>query len=331
MKKVSNKTLSISLAVVVVFILAAAGLLLVNMDKKEPYTIIYVPKTIDETNGFWTSLIEGVKMGADEYGADVKVEVMAGESEEDYEGQNECIQAAIEKAPDAIMVSPCSYTESVAILEKAVDAGIPLVLIDSEINKDIGQVVVATDNHAAGIELGKFAGTLINSNTQIGIVGHVEGASTAIERESGLRDGLGEYESCIQDVVFCGSSYERAYELTKQMIEDYPDIEMIAGLNEYSALGVARAVEALGMKKHIQVVGFDSSVEQIQLMERGIFQGVIIQKPFNMGYLGVKQAVKLIEGQEVERSLKSDSKLITIDNLYEEENQRLLYPFTGQQ
>lgn len=331
MKKSYNKRLSIAFIVVVIAALVVMGAVTMNIDKKEPYRMVYVPKTIDEANGFWTSLIEGVQMGAEEYGADVQVEVKAGESEEDYEGQNECIEAAIAEAPDAILVSPCSYTESVEILERVVDAGIPLVLIDSEIEKDIGQIIVATDNHAAGVELGKYARTLVDSDTQIGIVGHVKGASTAIEREQGVRDGLGEYEECIQEVVFCGSSYDRAYRLTEEMIQDYPDIGMIVGLNEYSALGVARAVEDLGLKDQVQVVGFDSSVEQIQLMERGVFRGVVIQKPFNMGYLGIKQAVKLVEGKEVRKSLKSGSKLITMDNLYEEENQRLLYPFTGQQ
>lgn len=329
MKRMYNKRLSIAFIMIVITLLVIMGA--VSMDKKETYRMVYVPKTIDEANGFWTSLIEGVKMGADEYGAEVQVEVKAGKSEEDYEGQNKCIEEAIAEAPDAILVSPCSYTESVQILEKVVNAGIPLVLIDSEIEKDIGQIVVATDNHAAGVELGKYARTLIDSDTQIGIVGHVKGASTAIEREQGVRDGLGKYESCIQEVVFCGSSYERAYRLTEEMIQEYPDIGMIVGLNEYSALGVARAVEDMGMKEQVQVVGFDSSVEQIQLMERGVFRGVVIQKPFNMGYLGVKQAVKLIENQDVKKSLKSGSKLITMDNLYEEENQRLLYPFTGQQ
>lgn len=331
MKRMYNKRLSIAFIFIAVATLVIMWIVTMNMDKKEPYRMVYVPKTIDEANGFWTSLIEGVKMGADEYGADVQVEVKAGESEEDYKGQNKCIEAAIAEGPDAILVSPCSYTKSVEILEKVVDAGIPLVLIDSEIEKDIGQIIVATDNHAAGVELGKYASTLIDGDTQIGIVGHVKGASTAIDREQGVRDGLGEYESCIQEVVFCDSSYERAYRLTEKMIRDYPDIGMIVGLNEYSALGVARAVEDMGLKDQVQVVGFDSSVEQIQLMERGVFQGVIIQKPFNMGYLGVKQAVKLVEGKDVKKNLKSGSKLITMDNLYEEENQRLLYPFTGQQ
>ncbi len=57
----------------------------------------------------------------------------------------------------------------------------------------------------------------------------------------------------------------------------------------------------------------------------------MIQKPFNIGYLGVEQAVKAIEGYPMEYNLDSGCKLITKENMYEEENQRLLYPFSGQQ
>ena len=79
------------------------------------------------------------------------------------------------------------------------------------------------------------------------------------------------------------------------------------------------------------MVGFDNSVEEIQLMEEGVFQGIIIQKPFNMGYLGIEQAVNLMNGKSIEKNLDSGCKLINRNNMYEEENQRLLYPFTGQQ
>ena len=78
------------------------------------------------------------------------------------------------------------------------------------------------------------------------------------------------------------------------------------------------------------MVGFDSSIEEIQLLEKGVFQAIIIQKPVNMGYLGVEQAINVLTGKKVEKSLDSGSKLITKENLYEEENQRLLYPFSGQ-
>ena len=247
------------------------------------------------------------------------------------EGQIKCIKESIEKMPDAMLVAPCSYSEMSKALQDVVDSGIKLILIDSVIDRDIAQGVVATDNYLAGRELGEFTRGLLSENSQIGIVAHVKGASTAIERENGMREGLGDYEKQVMDVVFCGSSYEKAYSLTVDMLNKYPEMGVIMGTNEYAAVGAARAVKDLGLAGRVKVVGFDNSIEEIQLLEEGVFQGIIIQKPFNIGYLGVEQAVNVLNGKKADKNVDSGCKMITKENMYEEENQRLLYPFTGQQ
>lgn len=304
---------------------------LLNMQDQDQkvYKIILIPKTIDEKNGFWTSLIAGAELGAEEFKSDI--EIVGGKSETDVEGQIKCIKESIEKMPDAMLVAPCSYSEMSKALQDVVDSGIKLILIDSVIDRDIAQGVVATDNYLAGRELGEFTRGLLSENSQIGIVAHVKGASTAIERENGMREGLGDYEKQVMDVVFCGSSYEKAYSLTVDMLNKYPEMGVIMGTNEYAAVGAARAVKDLGLAGRVKVVGFDNSIEEIQLLEEGVFQGIIIQKPFNIGYLGVEQAVNVLNGKKADKNVDSGCKMITKENMYEEENQRLLYPFTGQQ
>lgn len=312
-----------------ILLIIANGLGFGAAQEKRSYKMIFVPKTIDETNGFWTSLIAGARLGAEEYG--IELHVLGSHSEEDIEGQIQRIEESIQKKPDALLVAPGSYSETSEVLQKVVDSGIKLVLIDSVIDRDIAQSVVATDNYEAGKQLGEYARTLLTGNMEIGIVAHVKGSSTAIEREEGMRDGLGSYNAQVRDVVFCGSSYERAYDLTVSMLERYPKMKLIMGTNEYGAVGAARAIKEKGLGGQVKVVGVDNSVEEIQLLEEGIFQGIIIQKPFNMGYLGIEQALHAVSGKEVQKNLNSGSKMITQKNMYEEENQRLLYPFTGQQ
>jgi ribose transport system substrate-binding protein len=309
--------------------LIAFSLLNSQDQEKKVYKIILVPKTIDDTNGFWTSLTAGAELGAEE--ANAEIEVVGGSSEEDIEGQIEHIKESIKKKPDAILVAPCSYSETTEVLQEVVDSGIKLILIDSVIDKDIAASTVATDNYLAGKELGQFTQSLLQSNPEIGIVGHVKSASTAIEREKGIREGLGKYETQVMNVVFSGSSYDKAYALTMEMLKHYPKMGVIIGTNEYSAVGAARAIKDMGYTDKVKVVGFDNSIEEIQLLEAGVFQGIIIQKPFNMGYLGVEQAVKILDGRKTKKNLDSGCKMITKENMYQEENQRLLYPFTGQQ
>lgn len=292
---------------------------------EKEYKMIYISKIIDESNDFWVSLMAGANIAAEEYG--VKLQTVAGKSEDDVEGQNQMIAWAIKQKPDALLISPCSYTKSNDLLRAAKDAGIEVVLVDS-VNSEYEQYhAVATDNVRAGEELGSYASNFCNEGEGIGVVGYVEGASTGIDRLEGVKRGLGRKAEEIVDVVYCDSKFEKAYSLTVEMIEKHPDLKLLIGLNEYSAVGAARAVRDLGLQDKIKMVGFDSSEEEIKLMEAGIFKGIVIQKPFNMGYLGVEQAIKILEGKKVDTNLYSGSKLITMENVYTEENQKLLFPF----
>lgn len=293
--------------------------------KDEKASIIFIPKVIDEDNDFWKLLIEGVEMAAAENNLDITI--VAPETEDDYEEQNALIEWAIEQKPSAILLTPSSFTETTPYAKKVVESGIPLILVDSEIDEDIADTVITTDNVKLGEVEGDYMRQYATKESQIAIIGHVEGSSTAIEREEGVRKGLGEYEDRIVDVVFCDSDYDKAYLLMMELMEKYPDIDLVAGLNEYSAVGAARAIKEKGRQDRIRVVGIDSSLEEIQFLEEGIFEIIVIQNPFKMGYLGVEAAVKILNGEKVVKHIDSGCELISNDSVYTEENQKLLFPF----
>lgn len=306
--------------------IAFAGILYLQSNKEsKQYNIIFIPKTIDEKNDFWTLLIEGVEMAAWEKRADVNI--VAPDSENDITKQNVLIDWAIDQKPDAILLAPSSYTETTEYARKVKEAGIPLILIDSEVDEDIADAVVATDNVKLGEVEGSYMKKFVTKDSKIAIIGHVKNSSTAMDREAGVRKGLGEDEELIVDVVFCDSDYDIAYKLMENLIRQYPDINLVAGLNEYSAVGAARAIKDMKMENRIKVVGIDSSLEEIQLLEEGIFEGIIIQNPYKMGYLGMEAAINILNGEEIIKNIDSGCDLITKENLYTEENQKLLFPF----
>ncbi|MCI8417121.1 MAG: substrate-binding domain-containing protein [Lachnospiraceae bacterium] len=290
-----------------------------------PLDIILIQKAIDETNDFWSSIHKGAKMAAREYG--VNLTVWGPESEREVDKAHELIEDAIAQKPDAIALAPISYEETLIYARMIEEAGIPLILVDSVMAEPVGRCVVATDNVEGGYKMGAYMSQFVDENTAIGIVGHVQGSSTAREREQGFREGLGEDQEKIVQVVFCESSFELAREVTRQMLEEHPEINMIAGLNEYSSVGAAQAVRELGLEDRIHMVGFDSSKQEIQLLEEGIFDAIVIQQAFNMGYLGIEKAVKAARGEELPEYEDAGTVLITRENIYTEENQKLLFPF----
>lgn len=292
----------------------------------EPKKIIFVSKIIDNKSDFWVQLLEGARMAASEYG--VEIEIVGAVSETDVKEQNRLIEWALGEKPDAIVLIPASYSETAPAVQTIRNSAIPLVLVDSAVEGGEDLPLVATDNVAAGRLQGEYMREFLTEDSRIVLISHVKASSTAREREQGIREGLLEYEDNIAEVVFCNSDYDKAYELMKGLLEKYPDIDMMAGLNEYSAVGAARAIMDSGLEEQIHMIGFDSSLEEIKLLERGIFEGIVIQNPFTMGYLAVEQACRILEGKEAELLVDSGSKLITREELHSEENQKLLFMFT---
>ncbi len=319
-----RKVISICLIAGLLAAALAAGYALYLQRIRRPLQIILVQKAIDETD-FWVSVSKGAEIAARENG--VELTIWGPASERETQDAHGLIEDAIEARPDAIALAPISYDETLPYARMIEEAGIPLILIDSVMAEPAGDGLVATDNVEGGIKMGQYMRQYANEDTVIGIVGHVKGSSTATQREQGVREGLGEYQDRIVEVVFCESSFEIAYEVTKKMLEEHPEINMIAGLNEYSAVGAAEAVVDMGRAGSIRMVGFDSSIREIQLLEAGVFDAIVIQKPFNMGYLGIESAVKAARGEPVEDNVDSGSVLVTKDTIYTEENQKLLFPF----
>lgn len=288
-------------------------------------SLIYIPKVVDGTNDFWKALILGAKMAAKEYNADIEIKAPAEEN--DVEGQNRLLKESIKEKPDAILFSPSSFTESDELLKEAKEKKIKISFIDSYVDEPLQDLTVATDNLEAGELLGKFAASLLEPEDQIAIVSHVKGVSTAVEREEGFRKGLGDLADNIVEVVYCNSRYELSRQLTIELMEKYPDLKMIAGMNEYSSVGAARAVKASGAKDRVVVVGVDSSQEAVQLMENGVFKGLVVQKAFKMGYLGVKETVRMLRGKSYQKDVNSGCQLVTPENMYSSEIEKLLFPF----
>ena len=321
-KKVFIMAVILIAASVVIFI----GLLKPEATQTRKCSLIYIPKIRDDTNDFWTSVISGCRMAAEEY--ESELEIMAPDKEENVEEQNRLLRAAIEKKPDAILFSPSSMNASDELLKEAKDKGIRITYIDSYTKEDLQDLTVATDNVNAGRMMGEYARTLLDKDSKIAIVSHVKGVSTAVEREQGFREGLGDYAENIVETVYCNSLYEKSYKLAQKLMEKYPDLEMIAGMNEYSAVGVGRAVSDAGVKDRIDVVGVDCSQEAINLMEMGVYKGIIVQKAFRMGYIGVEETIHMLNGDAVEKNIDSGCELVTPENMYNSDIERLIFPFS---
>jgi ABC-type sugar transport system, periplasmic component len=323
------KSKNIIIAFVIVLLLAGGVMAwrqgLEDTHEENGVSVVFISKNKPENNEFWSSIEEGVQMAVADYNIDITI--MRPDSEIDTSTQNEMILSAIAMKPEAIVLVPSNYITTLPYAKQIEEAGIKLILLDSVMQEDIGVSVVTTNNYEGGYKMGEYLKYYADEDTYIGIIGHIKEASTAIERERGVRDGLEEYADRIVSLVYCDSDAEIGRMLTLELLAEHPYINMLVGLNEDSARGAAKAIEEMGMGNEIRLIGFDNSMEQIRLLEAGVFDAIVVQKPLNMGYLGIQVAYQAVKNEKIPESVDSGSVLITRNNLYTKENEKLLFPF----
>lgn len=298
-----------------------------RLQPQKPH-ILFVPKTTNRQVEFWEAMRQGVNMAAEEF--DVEVQVAGTLTESDTNGQIALLEQAIRDKPDVIILAATDYNRIVPVANRIVAAGIKLITVDSGLREGISSSFIATDNYAAGQKAGRL---LIDSIDQsetgpVAIINFVQGSAPAMERERGVRESLAGYSDIqVLGTLYSDASEERAYEITIELLRNEPALRGIAALNEPSAVGAARAIKEMQAVSRVKLIGFDNSMEEIAYLEEDVLQATIVQKPFNMGYLAVKAAMELSEGKKVEPMIDTGSEVITKQNMYDSDKQKLLFPF----
>lgn len=323
MKKYGNLIAIVGLALLAltVLFLAYKGNYIAQIDEKP--RIILVIKTIDRTYQFWNSLEEGAQQAAEDF--QMNLEVLGPEGEDNIDRQIEIIHEVIETRPEIIILAAGDYKRLVPPVSEAVSKGIEVLSVDSFIESDDAVCEIGTANYDLGRKVGLYTIEHLKPGSDILIVSYVKESSTAIERENGFRDVIGDVYN-IYGPIFNNGSVDIAHQKTSDMLSTQPGIDAVVALNEPSARGVLRAVSDSGRNDDLLLVTVDSNFEIIQAIEQDIIQATVVQKPYNMGYVSVRTAAALIGGDEVPSRIDTGSVLITAENMYEPANQKLLFP-----
>lgn len=310
-----------SLSVIIV-----AMLLTINLGEKEDL-IYFVSKTNSENSTFWHSVERGVNVAADELAIDL---IFVGpEREIDLEDQIQLVKDGIDMKPTAIILAASDYNELAEIATLAIDENITFLTVDSDVNISMEHSFIATNNILAAKQLGEEMGNYMKGKGSVGIISHLEGTTSAIDREEGFRQGISQYKdiAIISEIPYTSNDSQIAYNKTIEFINKYPDVSGLFGTNEATLIGIAKAIEDLELKDSITVVGFDISKEAAMYIEKDIIQAIVVQRPFNMGYLSVQEAYKQAKNGKSSETIDVDIVLVTKENMFDEENQTFIIPF----
>ncbi|MBN2266457.1 MAG: substrate-binding domain-containing protein, partial [Candidatus Aminicenantes bacterium] len=125
---------------------------------------------------------------------------------------------------------------------------------------------------------------------------------------------------------YAGATTETAYQLAENLISRFPDVDGVFAPNESSTFGTLRALQESRLAGRVVFVGFDSSPKLVQGLRDGEIQGLVLQDPDKMGYLGVKTMVAHLRGEPVEKVIDTGVVLATRENMDTPEIKALLTP-----
>ena len=316
--------------VIIVFLLIASLMFRAcsnaGADNGSRYDVWFVAKSMDTQ--FWQSAFAGANAAKSEYNMDLTI--VGPDTEEEYDKQNDFIQDAIDKKADAVIFSAISYSENAAMIDKAADAGIKIVVIDSDVDSDKVDVRIGTDNVQAGRMTGSAVLDTGDREISVGIVNFDLGSRNGQEREQGLRETLLS-DSRVKGIytVNVNATPVSAATGAEILLHDHPDINVIVGLNEPLAVGTVRAVIDHDLVGQVRVVGFDTNLECIERMRDGAVSALIAQNPYAMGYLGVECAWKLLQGERFDphKWIDTATTIVTRKNMFSPESQKALFSF----
>ena len=283
-------------------------------------TLAVIPK--GTTHEFWKSIHAGAVQAAQELtaaGDSVKIIWKGPLREDDREQQVQVVEGFTSQGVSGIVLAPLDNRALVRPIEEARSAGVPTVIIDSGLETDQIVSFVATDNHKGGVLLADRLGELLNGKGKVLVLRYQEGSNSTEERERGFLEELkAKYPgiTLVSSDQYAGATRETAKRAAENLLNRFgSDLDGVFTPNESSTVGMLLALQDIKKAGKIKFVGFDASQTLLDAMRAHQLDGVAVQNPMKMGYLGVKTLVAHLHNQPVEKRIDTGVTVVTPETM----------------
>jgi ribose transport system substrate-binding protein len=265
------------------------------------------------TSDYWKAVGAGVEV-AMANDPTITASFLGPNEETDIEGQIRIIESAIASKVNAIAVAPSQADQVQPTLEKAVAAGIPVVLIDTDIANFTNKAAfVGTDNRLGGQLGGEFIVNALQAGDEVAIIRGAAGDPVHNQREEGAKTAMEQAGLVVVAVQPADSDRAKGQTVAENLLTANPNLKAIFATNDEMALGAANAAKAAG--KTLVIVGFDASPDALQAIQDGVLAGSIAQFAGKIGELGTLTAAKVARGEAVEAFVNTGVEVVSKDNV----------------
>ncbi|ANE48627.1 hypothetical protein SY83_01015 [Paenibacillus swuensis] len=275
---------------------------------------------------FWRTARMGAEEAAKEFNVDLRIS--GPRDEENIDDQVKSLRAYVKEGAEAFVIAANDGKAMSEAVDSMVSDGQTVIAIDTELESPRVRGFIGIDNYEAGRKAGAKLAQLVGNKGKVAVMGFKQGQQNAEQREQGVLDELARHpEITLVTKQYCYTNPNLCDELTRKAIVIHGGIDGVLALNAVSSVGVAQAIVDMGLSGVTKIVTFDTTQEDIELMQEGTIHASIILNPFNIGYLGVKSAVEVLDGKTIPKRFNTETKVIDQENMFWSDNQKLLFPF----
>jgi ribose transport system substrate-binding protein len=320
----------IVLTIATVAVLAGGACARESRESSGRLTVAMIPK--GTTHQFWQMVHAGAEKAAQELNVEV---VWRGPlREDDRESQVTEVENAVARGVSGIALAPLDESALVGPVSTAMKRSVPVVIFDSGLKGNDYVSFVATDNDAGGRLAGEHMNQLLKGKGRVVLLRYAEGHDSTSRREEGFLAALRGQPGIeiVSSNQYGGADVEGAYKKGESLLNTLktPDghlsIDGIFCPNESVSFAMMRVLQDNGWAGKVRFIGFDASDNLVKGLRDGHLDGIVLQDPVRMGYLGVKTLVDHIKGVKVERRIDTGVRIVTRDTMDTPEMKELMQP-----
>ena len=295
-------------------------------------TIVVIPKAT--SHEFWQSVHAGAIQAAREL--DVNMIWIGPEKEDDRQQQIALVDNQVMSQVDGIVLAPLDAMALRRPVRVAVQKKIPVVIIDSALREsdDVISSFVATDNLEGGRIAGRNLARLMQGKGKVILLRYLEGSASTEAREEGFLEAIRQFPQIevVSQEQYGGATKASAQQVSENLLFRFKDasgdltIDGIFCPNASTAYGMLQALRRQRLTGRVTYIGFDAEPELVDGLREGDIDGLVVQNPVQMGYLGVITMMQVLEGKEVERRIDTGVHFIEQKDLEKPELKEVINP-----
>lgn len=226
----------------------------------------------------------GCEMAGKELG--VRTEYV-GPTDYDMNAMIAALEQAIAKKPNGIVVVGFEDTLG-PIIDKAIDAGIPVVTVDGDVPNSKRIAFVGTGNYNAGYQGGQYLAKAIDGKGKVALMTK-PGQGNLEERITGYQAALADYPDIeIVQIADTQSDSIVAAQAAGALLQKYPDLAGIACVEAAGGAGAATAVKEAGKVGQVKIISMDRGEDVLSDIEAGVITASVAQQTALMPYYAIQ-------------------------------------------